>query len=84
MRAIREYDTVKVVKLLSATREFSGTEGVARTPRIGDTAIVCHEYDPRDQTASVAVEKVNSRGETIWLADFKREELELVAEDGQR
>ena len=78
MRPIREYDAVRVVKLLSATRQFKGTDGVVRSPRIGDVATVCHEYSPHDPTAAVTVEKVNARGDTIWLADFEREELELV------
>ena len=78
MRAIREYDTVRVKKLNSPTREFTGTDGVARSPRVGDVATVCHEYSPNDMSAPVAVELVNEDGETIWLADFDREELELL------
>jgi hypothetical protein len=82
-RCIREYDVVKVTQLLSATREFSGTQGAMRGPRVGDIATVCHEYSPRDPTARVAVEMVNPRGETIWLADFERAELELMSTDGK-
>lgn len=78
VRPIREYDTVRVVKLLTASRKFMGTEAVARAPQVGDIAIVCHEYDPNDPTALVGVEKVNTDGYTIWFADFKRVELELV------
>lgn len=82
-RPIREYDVVKVTQLFSATREFSGTEGVMRRPRVGDIATVCHEYSPRDPTARVAVEMVNPMGETVWLADFERAELELISTDGK-
>jgi hypothetical protein len=45
---------------------------------VGDVAIVCHEYQPDDPTARVAVEMVDQCGATIWLADFERSELELV------
>jgi acyl-coenzyme A synthetase/AMP-(fatty) acid ligase len=78
MRTIREYDVVRVTRLLGATRWFTGTESVARAPAVGDVAIVCHEYQPDDPTARVAVEMVDQCGATIWLADFERSELELV------
>lgn len=78
MRPIREYDAVRVTKLLTPSREFSGTESVARAPQVGDTAIVCHLYEPNDPKAAVGVEKVDANGCTIWFADFEREELELV------
>lgn len=75
--ALREYDSVRVVKLLTEDRQFSGSDG-ARAPRIGDVACICHEYDPKDPTADVAVEMVGEDGLTVWLADFARSELELV------
>ncbi|MEM1439871.1 MAG: hypothetical protein AAF545_14110 [Pseudomonadota bacterium] len=59
-------------------RRVDGTEGVVRAPKVGDTATVCHEYDPEDDQASVAVEKVDSDGYTVWLADFSRDELQLI------
>lgn len=79
MRPIRELDVVRVVNLLRPTRNFTGTTRVARPPRIDDVATVCHEYSPDDPSAPVAVEAVNEDGETIWLADFDREELEFVS-----
>jgi len=78
MRPIREYDAVRVVKLLKEPREFTGTSSVARAPRIGDVAVVCHEYIPSDPTAKIAVELIDNEGYTIWLADFDRAELELL------
>ena len=78
MRPLKEYDKVRIVKLLRNDRPLEGTEGVMRPPAIGDTATIVHEYHPGDPSASVAVEKVNSDGYTVWLADFEKEELELV------
>ena len=75
---LREYDSVRVVKLLKTGRDFEGSEGVTRPPQVGDIAMICHEYDPNDPTSVVAVEKVNDDGLTVWLADFERSELELV------
>ena len=79
MTVLREYDCVRVAKLLRPNREFDGTEGVRRPPRIGDLAIIVHEYHPDDPTAMVAVEKVNDDGYTVWFADFDRDELEFVS-----
>ncbi len=75
---LREYDLVRVVKLIQADRPYDGTESVRRPPKVGDVASICHDYDPKDLTATVAVEMVNGDGLTVWLADFERTELELV------
>ncbi len=75
---LREYDVVKVVKLLQKDRPFTGSESISRPPQIGDVATICHEYSPQDSSATVAVEMVNEKGYTIWLADFERSELEFV------
>ncbi len=75
---IREYDVVRVVSFRIANRPHEGTAGVIRPPRIGDIGTVVHEYKPEDLTAPVRVENVDEEGMTIWLADFAREELELV------
>ena len=78
MRPLHEYDQVRVVKLLTPDRHFSGTDSVCRPPRVGDIATICHELSPDDHTAEVIVEMVDTHGNTIWLAQFEREELELA------
>jgi hypothetical protein len=75
---LREYDVVRVIKLIHADRPFDSSEGVRRPPRVGDVATICHEYEPDAATAAVAVEMVDGNGLTLWLADFQRDELELV------
>jgi hypothetical protein len=82
MRPIREYDQVKITRLLTPNRHHQGSGPTTRAPAVGDVASVCHEYEPNDPTACVAVEMVDADGYTIWLADFEREELELLATDG--
>lgn len=69
---------VRVIALLESNRKFDGSDGVFRAPQVGDIATICHDYDPSDPNAPVAVEMVNDQGLTIWLADFDRSELELV------
>ncbi len=76
--SLKEYDAVRVVRLLTANRPFDGTVGVRRPPEVGDLATIVHEYDPEDPRAPLAVEKVDPSGYTIWLADFERDELEPV------
>lgn len=76
---LKEYDTVRIVKLNRVDRWFDGTEGVMRAPRVGDVAVICHEYEPTNPSALVAVEMVDENGMTIWFADFARDELELVS-----
>jgi hypothetical protein len=81
--ALREYDVVRVSKLLMAERRYDGSEAVRRPPAIGDMGTICHEFDPRDPTAPVVVEMVDEDGLTVWLADFARDELELVERPGR-
>ena len=76
---LQEHDTVRVSRLLSPSRAFDGTESVKRPPIVGDEATICHQYNPDDPAAALAVEMVDERGYTIWLADFVPEELEFIA-----
>ncbi len=75
---MREYDTVRVVRLRALERAFDGTAPVARLPRVGDIATVAQEYDPDDPGGTVAVEMIDADGFTIWLADFDRDELVCI------
>ena len=76
---LKEYDTVQVARLDTDDRAYQGTEGICRPPCVGDVATICHEYEPSNARAAVAVECVDENGRTIWLADFSRDELKLVA-----
>jgi hypothetical protein len=78
-RVLKEFDTVRVVRLDQTHREFQGSDGFCRAPRIGDVGAICHEYEPGNPHAPVAVESVDLTGKTVWVADFSREELELVS-----
>ena len=78
MALLREHDEVRVVRLLKRSRPFDGTESVCRAPAVGDVGTVVHEYVLDDPSAVLAVECVDENGYTVWLADFERDELELV------
>jgi hypothetical protein len=71
---LQEYDTVRVVKLLNPSREFSGSEG-SRPPQIGDEATIVGVHND----GTFAVEMMDHQGLTIWFAVFLAEELERVS-----
>jgi hypothetical protein len=68
----RELEVVRVVRLLTPTREVCGTAGVSRQPRVGDVGSIVHVLGPR----AFIVECVDPEGLTAWVADFEAEELE--------
>jgi len=78
MTEIRVYDRVRVVNLKIAGRPYFGTAGFMRPPRIGDIGTVVAGYEPEDLTAPLIVENRDEKGATLWLADFARDELEVV------
>ena len=69
-----EYDVVRVKKLLTPSRPFSGTEGATRSPQIGDKGTIVFLYDQ----SLFIIECVDKEGYTVWLADFEKSELALV------
>ena len=72
---LSEHDVVRVVRLRTSGRHFSGSEGVRRAPRVGDEGAIVNVPAP----GVFVVECVAPDGDTVWLADFRRDELELVA-----
>jgi len=73
MTTTHESQLVRVT-WVDGDRAFSGTEGVVRTPKVGDIGAVVEVYS---ETA-VAVECVDADGHTLWLADFHLGEIEHV------
>jgi hypothetical protein len=76
MAALKELDSVRVVRLLQAERPYDGTESVMRPPRVGDTGAIVHVYAGDGGAAGYIVESVDEDGYTVWLADFLPEEVE--------
>jgi hypothetical protein len=68
-------DTVRVVRLLEAEREVTGTSEVPPQPRIGDTAAIVADVGD----GLYLLESCTADGMTVWMAEFAAEELELVA-----
>jgi len=76
MAALKELDSVRVVRLLQAERPYDGTQSVMRPPRVGDTGAIVHVYATEGEAAVYIVESVDADGYTVWLADFRAEEIE--------
>ena len=76
MAEFHEYDVVRVTQLLQPDRYYDGTQGVKRSPRVGDIGAIVHM--PPGSNSWCIVESVDNDGLTIWLADFVADELELV------
>lgn len=75
-----EYSLVRIIKLNEANRPFDGTKGVMKPPKIGDIGTIVHIVERTNPTDTIyIVEKVSPTGATIWLADFRQDEL--VPED---
>ena len=68
-----ELDVVIVRALLVPTRSVDGSDGRCRQPRIGDQGTIVHVLD----ADAFVVESVDASGYTIWLADFRRDELAI-------
>jgi hypothetical protein len=76
----KEYDVVRVARLLKPERPYEGTQSVARPPRVGDVGSIVHDYGAEGATELFAVEMVDPDGLTVWLADFGPDEIELVSQ----
>jgi len=70
----KEYDVVRIAKLVQPDRRVDGTAGVMRRPRVGDVGTIVSVLSDAEV---YTVECVDPDGRTVCLADFLQEELEL-------
>ena len=75
METLKDFDTVRVARILESERRYDGSE----PPQIGDTGAIVHIYSVDGEVTGYMVENVASNGYTIWLADFLPDEVELVS-----
>ena len=67
-------DRVRVVRLLVAHRDVTGASTSPPQPHIGEEGDVVSDVGE----GIVLVEHATADGQTIWLAEFLEDELELV------
>jgi hypothetical protein len=75
--SLKEFDVVRVVKLLTPNRHIDGSQRVMRQPRVGDIGTIVHVLNDAGLESAYLVEAVNPDGLTLWLADFLHTELAL-------
>lgn len=75
---LAEFDVVRVRALNVPSRNFDGSKGVMREPRINDIGVIVHVLAEDEM---FIVECVDADGYTTWLADFSAEELETFSPD---
>jgi hypothetical protein len=69
-----ELNVVRINSLGDDSREFTGTPGIARPPKVGDAGTIVHVHSD----TMFMVECVDSSGRTVWLAEFHRGEIETI------
>ena len=78
MMLFKEYDMVRVKQLIIQDRWWTGSAEVKRPPAIGDCATIVDI--PKGSDSWLTTECIDKNGQTIWVADFIIEELELFEE----
>ncbi len=76
----KEYDIVKVVKLLMPNnkRGNMGAEDIRRDPVVGDRGTIVHIHPAiKSLEQGYIVECCDQEGRPYWLADFLESELQI-------
>ena len=85
MNRIIEFDTVRIVALHGTPESHLAVADAERPPRVGDLGTVVHlvpTFDADDPATRFIVESSEGGPSWVWLAEFGRDELELVARPG--
>lgn len=82
MKRFIEFDTVRIVTIHGPAGRHLAADDYERLPEVGDVGTIVHltpTYDPDGTETRFIVESVDTSGRSVWLAEFSREELELVS-----
>ena len=81
MSRLIEFDTVRIIALNGRAEDHLAATAYSRLPQVGDIGTIV-DLIPTDEPDGAAtryvVEKVEVTGTTVWLAEFTKDELELV------
>jgi hypothetical protein len=78
MAELRQYELVRVVRLLRPPEHYNGWGVNERAPTVGDTGWLIEILEAPDGDVAYVVECSGPDGDTIWLDDLLAEELEPV------
>lgn len=79
MKILREYEEVRVRRLLRPPGAYDGWRVNPRPPRVGDVGTLIDILATPGADPGYVVECSGPDGVTIWLGDFTAEELEPVS-----
>ena len=79
--ALNQYGLVRLKQLLQPPETYNGWQLNQRPPRVGDIGTIVDILQSPGQPDNFVVESSGPDGITIWLADFKAEELEMLEDD---
>lgn len=75
---LKLFTTVCIKQFVSATNDYDNFGFNQRPPQVGDTGAVVDILTAEMRPSKYVVESVASNGDTVWLAEFFAEELEVV------
>lgn len=78
MAELRQYEWVRIVRLLHPPEHYNSWGVNERAPTVGDTGCLIEILEAPDGAVAYVVECPGPDGGTIWLDDFLAEELEPV------
>lgn len=78
MSKLRQYERVRVVRLLHPPDHYDGWRVNQRPPVIGDTGTLIDILHAPDGSVDYVVESSGPDGVSIWLGDFLAEEIEPI------
>ncbi len=76
--SLQQYSMVRIVKLSNEANSYDGWKVNVRSPAIGDVGTLLDILTAPNLPNRYVVECVADDGMTIWLGDFREDELEDV------
>ena len=81
MGGLRQYGMVRVRQLLHQAPHYYGWRINLRSPQVGDVGTIVDILQAPGEPDGYVVESSGPDGVSIWLSDFKAEELEAFPEE---
>ncbi|CAN5768033.1 hypothetical protein BH09VER1_BH09VER1_45700 [soil metagenome] len=75
----KEFDIVRIRKIVRLPETYDGWGLNQQPPRVGDTGTITDILHTPDQPDHYVVERTFTDGATIWLSEFTEEEIEPTA-----
>jgi len=76
---LKQYEIVRVVKMLHPAEYYDGWKLNKRPPRLGDVGTIVEILNAPNLAPNYVVEAISPNGIPDWLGDFLEEELELIS-----